>query len=404
MMSFKTTYLYIRQKETTIKVVSLFFTERGVIMRTREEYIETLKRYHKLTSNTRIEKVINEFSLEKMEDILAIKKDSDTMIHSYWEYLYNRNKENDDVLLEMIKTNKCPMDIIEKILYNTETFKKDIIHSYERKRDSLDGEMFMSALKYDISQPLFDTVYKYCDSNILSLFDSQYSYKQEEIKQISDSSIEKICEKIRENYTPPKTKMAYYSSSNIDHKVDCFQHIRDHQYIKKLMSEDLHENIRTSLLNNVNLHPENPLEAEMMNEIYDGGCVIEYIKNWTPYIKREITSSLYDAYLTCIDETTGKVMSKPSSLYYDAKHILADLAEKEALDEDYEYDLGLRLLDQKERSTDRLINSVFCHTKNPNLMSRIKDIKSGDKVDAYSKNKYLTPDVVKEREIGRAHV
>ena len=32
MMSFKTTYLYIRQKETTIKVVSLFFTERGVII------------------------------------------------------------------------------------------------------------------------------------------------------------------------------------------------------------------------------------------------------------------------------------------------------------------------------------------------------------------------------------
>lgn len=367
-------------------------------MRTKEEYIKTFEKLAKMMKgNYKVEKFADSFSLLKLQDILDIKNLNEIFLKTQWDILYNRNQENDYILLQMLETNNCPMSIVEKIIYNSETFKKDIIHSVDRTKRNIDDELFIAALQYDISQKLFDTIYKYFGSEIVNLFDTQYHYRQKKIEKISESSLERICNKVKEEYRPPKDRSTYYISSNVDHTTDCFRYIKNHQYIKKLINEDIHENIRTALLNNFNLKGDNPFDAKLMNAIYDGGCVLEYIRNWTPYIKKEVTSSIYDAFVTGFDEDTGKLLPKPDSIYYRAKTVLCDLAEKEVLDEDYEYDLAMRILDQKNRATDNLTSAVFCHTKNPNIMKKIKDIKSGDKTTAYSKNKYLIPDVITER-------
>lgn len=363
-------------------------------MRTKEEYLDIIQKLNKIGATYDLEKVQENFNIEAMYDVLDINKNIESFNYAHWNTLFNRNKDNDFVLLHMIRTGKCPIEIIEKIINNTETVRKNIFRDYERNHS--DNDIFLETLQYELPKHLFDTIYKYYGSNMVNLFDTQYSYSNKAEK-VSETVRKLICDKVKENYEPPKEKSSYFLSNNTDHKTDCFRYIRDHQYIKQLMNEDIHENIRTALLNNFNLHPENPLEAEIMNRLYDDGCVLQYIRNWTDYIKREATSSLYEAYLTGFDEVTGKVKEKPGRIYYDAKYLLEYLAEKEVLDGDYEYDLAMRLIDLKERASDGLIAAVFCHTKNPCIMTQIKNLKSGDKVSAYERNEYLTYPVIKER-------
>lgn len=365
-------------------------------MRTGKDYLDAYQKFAKMNTHYDYEKFKSTFDIKEMEVLLDIVKNAEKFNSGKWGFLQANFGDNKRILYKMITSGHCPIDILERIANNTETVKNNITRSWDRP--DFESDILTEIAKQNIPKSLFDKIYPYIDSQLLSMFDTQYYSNKDKVNKLDEQVIKNICLKVLETYEPPKGKKhSYISVNDIDHTTDCFQYLRDRTFMREISNKNIHENIRTALLNNKNLDPQNPYDAELMYEIYSGGCVIENIRNFTPQIKREISESLYEAYLTGFDETTGLIKEKNDHIYYNAKSVLTELASKGNLDEDFEYDLGLRLLDQKCRSTDQLVSAVFNNTKNVHLMERIKDIKSGDKVEAYTHNKNLPPFILEER-------
>ena len=364
-------------------------------MLTREEYLQAYKKFAKMNTHYDYAKFESSFNYEEMRALLDIHQNAESFNEGKWNFLYANFNKNARVLYKIITSGHCPINLLERIANETETIKNNISRSWDRPDN--ESDLLVEIARRDISKSMFDKIFPYVDSQILSAFNSQYYSNKDKAENISDATLKNICEKVIETYEAPKKKHSYISVNDADHTTDVFQWIRDKEYIREINQRDIHENIRTALLNNRNLNPNNPKDAELMKEIYDGGCVIENINNFSYEIKREISESLYDAYLTGFDETTGELKSKTDHIYYNAKSVLSHLASHNNLDEDIEYDLGMRLIDLKNRSTDQLVSAVFCNTKLPDLIRRIKDIKSGDKTTAYERNPYIPEDVLKER-------
>lgn len=362
-------------------------------MRTKEDYLKMYKILQDSQSTEAIEQFANNFDINVLNIVNDIYQNAEKYDLEKWNAIYKNSNNHFEVLKQMLLTKCCPISIIEKIINNSQIVKDNIEISYKQPEN--DKSLFNIMLNYDLPQNLFDIIYHYTGNAINKKFDKDLYSSEKDIKEMHQNVIKKICEKAIENYKPPESVRKILDSKR-DKALDCLVWIEDKHWIEKIAERDIHENINTALLNNKYLQTENPDDEKLMNKIFQNGCVLDLIDKYTPHISRECSMSFYEGFMNGFDDSTGLPKSTPGNTYYECRSQLEKMANKEGLDPDYEYDLACRLIEIKNRSSDRLVETLFSKTRNKSIMKMIADIKSVDKPYAYKHNPHIPEDIMQE--------
>lgn len=347
-----------------------------------DDFLKTVCSYN-IVSLIEADRMNNEFDFETFEKVVYLEQNADKLSENDWKDFYLANKENAALVLEIVKLGKAPVDIITEILYSC-PFKTLQDNSHLSHVEEL---ILLESFKYNIpAETIEDLFGDGEDFPYLALYNA---YKDDDkIKEAFSSfniePIKALCEKYIECYN--EDELEYPEQAFLFYGI--FRYIPDKDYIEELITREeqngfLPEIIKTVLLNNVFLNPSDPKDEELMNRLFECGCVHSLISNFTPYMAKSCADIAFDA---VINSKSNDIVLPNSTSMKEERDVLLNLIHQKLLPESYEYDLGERFLESNYLYHSDIIVDLFTNTSNKNLINKVMLLNSKIKPKVLDKN------------------
>jgi hypothetical protein len=363
-------------------------------MITREQFIDflqTINIYHP-SARMDTEKLNKEFDFQTFDCVVYMEENKDKLTEKEWRDIYHSNKNNPLITLQIVMLGKAPIDIIEEMLLNLPVLNRDNVAFFH-----VEQLILLESFKYNISESVIEKLFGDGEEFPYPYLHSAYDTVDEIKKHFLSFNInplKSLCEKYIQYYNEDDFE---YLGEAIEF-YDIFRYIPDKSYIEDLITREemsgfLPEIIKTNLINNEFLNPDDPKDEELMNRIFESGCIHSQIKKFTPHIAKSCTDIAYSSY---INSANSNMLFYSGNLLAEEKQVLNNLITQNLLPEAYEYDLGQRFVTANIDCYSEIIANLFSHTTNKNLIKEISSLNSVTKTEALLKN----PNIDKETAVG----
>lgn len=320
-----------------------------------------------------VNKIIDAFDDYEFKTIQNLKKNHSMFSEKEWNEIYQKNEDNYNIILSMIKYPECPVAILEDIVSNV--FKK----SFSFLDDCFETKILYRMLSTNISEQTFCEIFDLAPQHFLTEIKSAFNSPP------SQKAIHAFAKYILENPENFHGDNAY----NKTETAGVFDLIKDKDFFYDICEKFLlingYSHIKTVLINNPLLDINNPKDENMINSLFSDDGYCEYVKKFTPLIKDFFVKNFTD-----IDNYSDDEIYEKQPFI---EHLISSDINTDAL----EYDLIMKILNHPHLSHMKNLNAlksyILINTKAENLMPIIESLPMKDRRLILQYNKTLPQSV-----------